>query len=57
MPWLARQPNLDVIYVNCNVLMSDPQPLFERVVEFINALLDVSRMLGVPNRELYRNSA
>ena len=56
-PWLARQPHLDVIYVSYNVLMSDPQPLCERVVEFINAPLDVSRMLSVPNRELYRNRA
>jgi LPS sulfotransferase NodH len=56
-PWLARQSHLDVIYVSYNVLMSDPQPLCERVVEFINAPLDVSRMLSVPKRELYRNRA
>lgn len=56
-PWLARQPNMDVIYVSYNALMSDPQPLCERVVEFISAPLDVSGMLRVPKGELYRNRA
>jgi hypothetical protein len=54
-PWLARQANMDVMYVSYNALMSDPQPLCERVVEFISAPLDVSRMLRVPKGELYRN--
>ena len=56
-PWLARQPNIDVIYVSYNMLMSDPEPLCRRVVEFINAPLDLPRMLSVPNGELYRNRA
>lgn len=56
-PWLARQPNMDVIYVSYNMLMSDPEPLCRRVVEFIHAPLDLSRMLNVPKGELYRNRA
>ncbi len=54
-PWLARQPNMDVIYVSYNMLMSDPEPLCKRVVEFIHAPLDLPRMLSVPKGELYRN--
>ncbi|HSJ86621.1 MAG TPA: hypothetical protein VK909_05375, partial [Anaerolineales bacterium] len=54
-PWLARQPNMDVLYISYNALVSDPEPLCGRVVEFIRAPLNVSRMLAVPNAELYRN--
>jgi len=56
-PWLARQPNMDVIYVSYNMLMSDPEPVCRRVVEFTRAPLNLSRMLSVPNAELYRNRA
>ena len=56
-PWLARRPNMDVLYVNYNSLISDPEPLCKRVVEFIRAPLDLSRMLSVPNAQLYRNRA
>ena len=56
-PWLARQPNMDVIYVSYNMLMSDPEPLCRRVVEFIHAPLELPRMLTVPKSDLYRNRA
>ena len=56
-PWLIRQPNMDVLYVSYNALMSDPEPLCRRVVEFTHAPLDLSRMLEVPNAALYRNRA
>jgi hypothetical protein len=56
-PWLIRQPNMDVLYVGYNALMSDPEPQCKRVVEFIHAPLNLSRMLDVPNAALYRNRA
>ncbi len=56
-PWLARQPNMDVLYVSYNALVSDPEPQCKRVVEFIRAPLNLSRMLEVPNATLYRNRA
>jgi hypothetical protein len=56
-PWLVRQPHMDVLYVNYNALMNDPEPLCIRVVEFTRAPLNLSRMLAVPNAELYRNRA
>lgn len=56
-PWLVRQPNMDVMYVSYNALMSDPEPICRRVVEFIHAPLDLSRMLAVPTARLYRNRA
>jgi hypothetical protein len=54
-PWLARQPNMEVIYVSYNALMSDPEPICRRVVEFVHAPLEINRMLSVPKGELYRN--
>jgi hypothetical protein len=56
-PWLMRQPNMDVLYVSYNTLMTDPEPLCRRVVEFTGAPLNLDRMLGVPNAQLYRNRA
>lgn len=56
-PWLVRQPNMEVLYLSYNTLMSDPEPLCSRVVEFTRAPLNLSRMLEVPNAKLYRNRA
>ena len=56
-PWLARQPNMDVMYISYNTLMSDPEPLCKRVVEFTGLPLDLHRMLMVPKGDLYRNRA
>jgi hypothetical protein len=54
-PWLARQPNMDVTYISYNALMSDPEPLCRRVVEFTGLSLNLERMLIVPRGDLYRN--
>lgn len=54
-PWLARQPNMDVTYISYNALMSDPEPLCRRVVEFTGLSLNLERMLMVPRGDLYRN--
>src|SRR5215211_8348114 len=34
-PWLVRQPNMDVLYVNYNSLMAEPILLCEKVTEFL----------------------
>ena len=54
-PWLARQPNMQVLYVRYNELMKDPEPACRRVLEFLDQPLDFSKMLAVPNAKLYRN--
>lgn len=56
-PWLMRQPHMDVLSVSYNALMSDPEPVCRRVVEFTGAPLHLNRMLDVPNAQLYRNRA
>ena len=56
-PWLVRQPNIDVLYVNYNALISKPEPVCERVEEFLESPLDQKKMLSVPTEKLYRNRA
>ena len=54
-PWLARQPNMEVLYISYNALMSNPEPSCRRVLEFISIPLDLEDMLSVPDGNLYRN--
>jgi hypothetical protein len=56
-PWLARQSHMDVLYVGYNSMMSAPEPLCKRVIEFLDKTLDMEKMLAVPNAKLYRNRA
>ena len=56
-PWLARQPNMDVLYVRYNAMMSDPAPLCGRVADFLDIPLNLEKMLAVPSERLYRNRA
>jgi hypothetical protein len=53
--WLARQPNMDVLYVDYSQLVEDPEAYVQRIADFIGVPVDVSRMLNVPNERLYRN--
>ena len=54
-PWLVRQPNMEVLYVNYNALLANPAPFCEKIVDFLGLSLDGTRMLTVPNKLLYRN--
>ena len=56
-PWLARQPHMDVLYVDYNSMMSNPEPLCRSVIEFLAMPLDFDKMYAVPNMNLYRNRA
>ncbi|MFH1184086.1 MAG: sulfotransferase domain-containing protein [Chloroflexota bacterium] len=55
--WLARQPNMSVMYVDYNRLMADPDAHCGPVADFLAVPLDLSRMRRVPNEGLYRNRA
>lgn len=54
-PWLVRQPNMDVLYVKYNSLLAEPERFCERIASFLELPLDQSRMLSVPDTQLYRN--
>lgn len=55
--WLARQPNMEVLYVSYNKMLVNPHADCVRVAEFIGLPLDVEKMLAVPSKNLYRNRA
>lgn len=54
-PWLARQPNMEVLSINYNALMSSPESFCSKIVDFLELPLNESNMLSVPNEKLYRN--
>jgi len=54
-PWLVRQPNMEVLYVNYNALMAAPRPFCEKIAQFLDVPLNQEQMLSVPDRQLYRN--
>ena len=53
--WLARQPNMEVLYVDYNKLVAKPDDYCQEIADFIAIPVDVARMLSVPNERLYRN--
>lgn len=55
--WLARQPNMDVFYVDYNKMMSDPEDYYQAIADFLAFPLDIPKMRSVPNAQLYRNRA
>lgn len=56
-PWLVRQPNIEVLYVNYNALMAEPELFCDRIAEFLDLPLNQAQMLAVPDKRLYRNRA
>jgi hypothetical protein len=55
--WLARQPHMDVMYLDYNKMISKPENYCQAIADFIAIPVDVSKMLAVPNERLYRNRA
>jgi len=52
--WLANQPNMDILYVDYNNLMADPDPEIKAVAEFLGLAENLDAMLAVPDKKLYR---
>jgi Sulfotransferase domain len=55
--WLAKQPNLDVIYVNYNQMLDAPDQLSEAINRFLGGKLDIAAMAGVVDKTLHRQRA
>jgi hypothetical protein len=55
--WLANQPNMDILYVDYNELMGDPDPKIKAVAEFLGLTENLDAMLAVPDKKLYRQKA
>ncbi len=55
--WLARQPNMEALYINYNHLISIPSNSMIAIQDFIGTPLDIKKMKAVPTRDLYRSRA
>lgn len=52
--WLARQANIEVLYVNYNTMIAEATESLEKVNTFLGGGMDVKKMASVVDRELYR---
>jgi len=52
--WIAKQSNIEVLYVNYNTMLGNPLDSLQKVNEFLDGAMDVNVMAGVINKELYR---
>ena len=52
--WIAKQPNIEVLYVNYNTMLENPLESLQKVNEFLGGDMDVKVMAGVVDKELYR---
>jgi hypothetical protein len=52
--WIAKQPNIEVLYVNYNTMIGNPLDSLQKVNDFLGNEMDVNVMAGVVNKELYR---
>jgi hypothetical protein len=53
--WIARQPNIEVLYVHYSNVMADPLPEINHICRFLGRDLDIQRMAEVVDPDLYRN--
>jgi predicted AlkP superfamily phosphohydrolase/phosphomutase/tetratricopeptide (TPR) repeat protein len=53
--YMSRRPGFEVIEMDYNALVSDPEPHLRRLVEFLDLPGDVADMLAVIDPSLYRN--
>jgi predicted AlkP superfamily phosphohydrolase/phosphomutase len=52
--WLAKQPNIKVLFVNHREALAKPESTACRVNEFLGGKLDQANMVGVVDENLYR---
>ena len=55
--WLTKQPNMDILYVRYNDVLSDPRGQATRISHFLDGLVDPERMIHVVDMRLYRQRA
>lgn len=53
--WLSLQPNFEVLYVSYNDVLENPEVNIQRINEFLGGKLDTEKMMGVIEKNLYRN--
>jgi hypothetical protein len=54
-PWLAKQPNMQVLYVRYRDVVQQPAEEAQRINEFLNGRADAEKMAESVDPSLYRN--
>ena len=52
--WLADQKNIRTLYINYNIMLSNPDPNVEFVADFLELSLDIAAMKDTVDPNLYR---
>lgn len=52
--WIAKQPNIEVLYVNYNTMLGSPHESLQKISEFLGGDMNVNVMAAVVDKELYR---
>lgn len=52
--WLAKQPNIKVLFIGHREALAEPESVAQRVNEFLGGRLDLAAMSGVVDPKLYR---
>ncbi len=52
--WLARQRNMEVLYVNYNKMVNDPTDSLAKINAFLGGEMKVDAMANVVDKDLYR---
>ncbi|HEY79612.1 MAG TPA: sulfotransferase family protein [Anaerolineae bacterium] len=55
--WLAQQPNFEMLDLDYNAMLADPEPWVERINAFLGGELNARAMAEVVDPALYRNRA
>ena len=53
--WLNEKPNMEVLYINYNQTIKDPQTQAEKIEDFLGKSLNIKEMVTVVDENLYRN--
>jgi hypothetical protein len=53
--WLIKQPNIEVLYVNYNDLLHEPEQQAKQIGAFLGNRASVEKMAGSVDSSLYRN--
>ena len=55
--WLAKQPNVEVTYMNYNQMLNAPSQPIEAINDFLGGELDTVAMVAVVDKTLHRQRA
>jgi len=55
--WLAKQPNIEVVYVNYNQMLDAPSQPIDVLTNFLGGELDTAAMAAVVDKRLHRQRA